>query len=152
MGGVRDDKMYEDFWYDEKNVEKAMIEWVKSKEFKIMPETHKLHGVDIEAWNNKTRRYWFIEVKGYPRKKKSMHAQKQEWFIASLGQIMKRMRQKNGKYGVAFPDFEFYERKSLELPMIARSRLKLNIFLIGKDKEIKQLTPKSNKFKKVGIK
>ncbi|MBI2452361.1 hypothetical protein HYV50_04785 [Candidatus Pacearchaeota archaeon] len=79
-----------------------------------MPETYRRHGVDIEAWNNKTRRYWFIEVKGYPRKKPSMNAQKQEWFVASLGQIIKRMRQKNGKYAVAFPDFEFYEKKSLE--------------------------------------
>ena len=139
--------MYDKFWYDEKNVEKVMIEWVESKGFKIMPETHRLHGVDIEAWNNKTRRYWFIEVKGYPRKKPSMNAQKQEWFNCSLGQIIKRMRQKNGKYAVAFPDFEFYEKKSLELPLIARKRLKLNIFLIGEDKKIRQLTPNSMKFK-----
>lgn len=123
------------------------MSWVESKGFKLMPETFRIQGVDIEAWNSKRRRYWFIEVKGYPREKASMHAQKQEWFIASLGQIMKRMRQKNGKYGIAFPDYEFYEKKSLELPKIARSRLKLNIFLVGEDKRIRQLTPKSNKFK-----
>ena len=141
--------MYDKYWYDEKNVESVMINWVKSKGFKIMPETFKQHGVDIEAWNDKRRRYWFIEVKGYPRKKPSMNAQKQEWFISALGQILKRMRQKNGKYGIAFPDFEFYERKSLELPKIARERLKLNIFLIDKNKKIRQLTPKANKFKRV---
>lgn len=142
-------KMYDKYWYDEKNVEKVMINWVKSKNFKIMPETYKRSGVDIEAWNNKTRRYWFIEVKGYPGKKLSMHAQKQEWFIAAIGQIIKRMRQKNGKYGIAFPNFEFYEKKSLDLPNIARERLKLNIFLIDKNKSIRQLTPKTNKFKEV---
>ena len=114
-----------------------------------MPETYKKHGVDIEAWNNKTRRYWFIEVKGYPRVKPSMHAQKQEWFIACLGQILKRMRQKNGKYAVAFPDIGFYEKKSLELSIIARSRLKLNIFLVNEHKVIRQLTPNSTNFKKV---
>ena len=143
--------MYDKYWYDEKNVEKIMIKWVQSKNFKIMPETYRTQGVDIEAWNNKTRRYWFIEVKGYPRKKQSMHAQKQEWFISAIGQIIKRMRQKNGKYGIAFPDFEFYEKKSIELPIIARERLKLNIFLIGKHKTIKQLTPKASKFKVISL-
>lgn len=141
--------MFEKYWYDEKNVEKVILKWVKSKGFKPMPITYKQKGIDIEAWNHRTRRYWFIEVKGHPRKKASMHAQKQEWFIKALGQIIKRMRQKNGKYGIAFPDFEFYEKKSLELPKIGRSRLKLNIFLITKDKKIRQLTPNSNKFKNI---
>ena len=82
--------MYDKYWYDEKNVEKVMMEWIVSKGFKIMPESYKLHGVDIEAWNDKRRRYWFIEVKGYPRKKASMNAQKQEWFVTAIGQIIKR--------------------------------------------------------------
>jgi hypothetical protein len=139
--------MYNKYWYDEKNVDKVMRAWVQSKGFKLMPETFNLHGVDIRAFSNKMRKYWFIEVKGYPREKASMNAQKQEWFVACVGQIIKRMKQKNGKYGIAFPDFEFYEKKSLELPKIARDRLKLNIFLINKNKNIRQLTPKANKFK-----
>ena len=141
--------MYDKYWYDEKNVEKVMMDWVVSKGFKIMPESHRIHGVDIEAWNDKRRRYWFIEVKGYPRKKASMNAQKQEWFVTAIGQIIKRMRQKNGKYAIAFPDYSFYEKKSIDLPLIARDRLKLNIFLISEDKKVRQLTPKSKKFKQV---
>lgn len=33
VSGARGNKMYDQFWYDEKNVEKVMIEWVKSKGF-----------------------------------------------------------------------------------------------------------------------
>lgn len=162
-------------WYDEENIKKKILNWLEIKGFtKEFGKKDKIHGIDIQRSSQKGCRYWFIECKGSPSKrykkglregkikpKQSISSQKYVWFTTAIGQIALRMKQKNGKYGVAFPDDKqkYFRNKILDNQIrsrvetclkIFRKRTKLHFFLVNKDGKILQLTPNANKFKKVG--
>ncbi len=140
-----------EFWYDEKKIEGVMIDWFKSRGFKIAKETYTRGGVDIKAIGEES--IYLVEVKGYPRPKSKnvlRNAQKRAWFLFAIGQICTRMGStpRNVKYALVFPDFDYYETRSLKLKL-GRQRLGLEIFLINEKRELRKLAPNSNKFEKL---
>ena len=163
-------------WKEEKNIVRIMKRYLLNIGFKSIGEfqEEKLHGVDICMINKKTRRYWFIECKGFPSKnykkgnrvgeKKSsqtLKAQRYSWITTAIGQIAIRMKQKNGKYGIALPYNPYYINKVLDIHenktpeyqrtymSIFRKRSKVYFFFINKKKEIWQVSPDSKKLKKL---
>jgi len=141
--------MVKEYWYDEKNIERVMIEWFESQGFGIDRETYKRGGIDIKAIKREI--VYLVEVKGYPRPKKnnnSRNAQKRNWFTYAVGQICTRMERENDwniNYALAFPDFKYYETKALKIKN-ARKRLGLEIFLVSEFGRLRKLAPDSNRF------
>lgn len=159
-------------WYDENEIKTAMKKWLNKKGFSINVEKNDMtHGVDIQKRSKMGCRYWFIEAKGYPSKtykkgkktgreksQSSIKAQRYSWFTTVIGQIALRMKQKNGKYGIAFPYIDYFKDKILDQNKMEnkerhthiklfRKRTKLHFFLIDKQKKIHHLTPTAKKFK-----
>ena len=129
-----------------------MENYLESKKYKIKEtQSRGKHGIDIEAKQN-SGPYYFIEVKG------CIKGHPYGQLIDALGQILLRMRQKKGHYGVALPADSYFTEKNrmghkylTDYLSQARGRLKLEIFLVTKKEEILKLTPECKKFKKVKV-
>jgi hypothetical protein len=106
------------------------------------------HGVDITARHLKHQYYLFVECKGYPRKGDNEGAQRENWFVAVLGQILLRMRQKNACYVVALPDHPFYRKRIFSRGIrTAREWLGLWFFLVKRDGSVLWLGAKHKAFR-----
>ncbi len=118
-------------WPSEAFVLNAVRAALKRRGFKLHPKRSlHAHGVDITAQHPKHRYYLFVECKGYP-KGYSEGAQRDNYFLMILGQILLRMRQKNAYYGVALPDHPFYRKRIISHEFrLARRWLGLWFFLV----------------------
>lgn len=104
------------------------------------------HGVDIVGQHPKHRHYIFVECKGYPTGY-SETAQRDNYFLAVVGQILLRMRQKNAWYALALPDHPFYRKRILSAEMRRAARwLGLWFFLVGNDGVVHRVTASGTKF------
>lgn len=104
------------------------------------------HGADIVGRHPRHRHYIFVECKGYPTGY-SETAQRENYFLAVLGQILLRMRQKNAYYAVALPDHPFYRKRILSAEIRRAARwLGLWFFLVGRDGVVHRVTASGIKF------
>lgn len=134
-------------WPNEAFIINAVRKALVKKGFKLHPiRPLYAHGVDITARHLKHRYYIFIECKGYP-KGYSETAQRDNYFLMVLGQILLRMRQRNAYYGVALPDHPFYRKRILSDDFrLAREWLGLWFFLVDRDGGVQQLSAKGRSF------
>jgi len=134
-------------WPNEAFIANAVRKALVKKGFKPQPvRSLHAHGADIVARHPKHRYYIFIECKGYP-KGYSETAQRHNYFLAVLGQILLRMRQRNADYGVALPDHPFYRERILNDDFqIAREWLGLLFFLVGRGGQVQRLSAKGRSF------
>ena len=134
-------------WPSEVFVLNAVRAALERKGFKLHPKRSlHAHGVDITARHPKHRYYLLVECKGYP-KGYSEGAQRDNYFLMILGQILLRMRQKNAYYAVALPDHPFYRKRSLSPSFrLAREWLGLWFFLVKQDGSILRLDAKRKAF------
>ncbi len=121
-------------WPSEAFVLDTLREALVRKGFKLYPRRSlHAHGVDITARHPKHRYYLFVECKGYPYGY-SEQAQRDNYFLMILGQILLRMKQKNAYYAVALPDHPFYRKRILSPSLrLAREWLGLWFFLVRRD-------------------
>ena len=104
------------------------------------------HGADIVGWHRKHRHYIFVECKGYPTSH-SQTAQRGNYFLAVLGQILLRMRQENAYYAVALPDHPFYRKRILSVEMRRAARwLGLWFFLVSHGGVVQRATASAVRF------
>lgn len=104
------------------------------------------HGADVVGYHPRYRHYIFVECKGYPTGY-SETAQRDNYFLSVLGQIILRMRQKNAYYTVALPDHPFYRRRILSAEMRRAARwLGLWFFLVDSDGVVRRATASAVKF------
>ncbi len=135
-------------WPSEAFVTQAVWKALKRKGFKPHPQKSlHAHGVDITARHPTHRYYIFVECKGYP-KGYSEGAQRDNYFLMILGQILLRMRQKNAYYAVALPDHDFYRERILSRDFRwARKWLGLWFFLVKCDGRVLWLDAKRKAFR-----
>jgi hypothetical protein len=111
------------------------------------PRSLRTRGVDISARHPRFRHHIFVECKGYPTGY-SEAAQRDNYFLAILGQILLRMRQKNAYYAVALPDHPFYRKRILAQGLrLARRWLGLWFFLVKPNGTILHLDAVRSAFK-----
>ena len=104
------------------------------------------HGADIVGRHPKHRRYIFVECKGYPTGN-SEGAQRENYFLAVLGQILLRRKQENGYYAVGLPEHPFYRKRILSAEMRRAARwLGLWFFLVDDGGVVHRATASGMKF------
>ena len=134
-------------WPTESFISRTVRKALERKGFKLHPRRSlHAHGVDITAYHPRNRYYLFVECKGYP-KGNSETAQRDNYFLMVLGQILLRMRQKNAYYVVALPDHPFYRKRILNPEFrLAKEWLGLWFFLVKRDGSISWIGSKRRIF------
>lgn len=126
-------------------LQERIIIYLKQKGYIITKHASgKTHGVDIKAYHPKLRRYYFVEVKAEPKStSKSKHAMRENYFVGVLGEIICRMIQKHGRYALGLPKNDSYIKKTNKIPERIRKLLKLDIFFVDKQGNVKVLKSKT---------
>jgi hypothetical protein len=134
-------------WLSEPYVVELMRNALQSYGYKLHAERPMTaHGADIVGRHPRDRHYIFVECKGYPTGD-SEGAQRDNYFLAVLGQILLRMRQENAYYAIALPDHPFYTKRILRAEMRrARRWLGLWFFLVGRGGVVRRLTASGTAF------
>lgn len=124
---------------DEEVVRSRVIEWLNrnrySRELRIRAGHER--GPDIRVLHDTSATYFIVEAKGDPSKRVKYPAQARYLnFSHCLGQILQRMKYKNARYGVAFP--ESYLSLVRGLPWQVCKNIGLEIFIV-RDKSVQLL-------------
>ena len=128
----------------EENVESTLINYLVNKGFKInKKETEKRSGPDIVTYkHNELGFRYVIECEGEPKKENPSYAQLYNYFIYGLGQIVLRMKNKEDRYALAFPDTIFFKNRLTLIPARILNLLNLEFFFIGEDKKTEHFSTK----------
>jgi hypothetical protein len=125
---------------NENTVVERTIKYLQDKGWTIK-EKHLGHEqkVDIKAFHPKNRRYYYIEAKGDPGKdSKSAGAQKENYFISALGEIVLRIKsEKAPLYGIALP--ESYEQKLKKIDKKVMKRLNLHFLIVRENGKVNDI-------------
>lgn len=87
----------------------------------------RVRGIDIDARRAGDR--LIIEAKG----EAPAGPQQVNYFLGALGELIQRMDDPTAQYGLALPDHPQYRGLVDRLPALARERLGLEVFFIGRD-------------------
>jgi hypothetical protein len=92
------------------------------------------HGIDIDA--HRDGRRWIIEAKGSGKS----GAQRSNYFVGALGELMQRANDPKADYGLALPDLDQYRRLWERLPALAKRRMRLSALFVSDDGVVTQDT------------
>ena len=111
----------------EDEVKAAVRHHLAAEGFEVVIAWGRTRGIDIEALHPDGRRY-VIEAKA------EVHLQPQQanYFIGALGELVQRMGDSGATYGLALPDNPQYRGLVLRLPPLARTKLGLVVFWVGR--------------------
>lgn len=119
-------------------VQKAIINWLKNKKYRIRRDTYQLFGVDIKAYNYAGEHY-YVECRGQAKGESSLD------FCMGLGQLLLRMNKKiepRVHYGFGLPKTKHFQRqyeKFLKLPLKLRRSLKIRFLFVSKKGRITEI-------------
>ncbi len=120
---------------NEDKVKEYVEQWLKNEKGykKVDVNYGRKQGIDIKAYAQENIGEWVIEVKGSGNNKKKypQNARYNNYFIGVLGELLQRMDKKDSKYSIALPLYHKYERLWKELPLEAKTRLKLSIIFVN---------------------
>src|SRR5712691_6894957 len=86
-------------------------------------------GIDIDARGPAGR--LVVEAKG----EVASQPQKTNYFLNALGELVQRMSDQDASYGLALPDNTTFKGLVTRLPDLARERMRLPVFFVGRDGE-----------------
>jgi hypothetical protein len=112
----------------EDEVKEAVRAYLSTLGFDDAVAWGRVPGIDIYARHTDGRRY-VIEAKAEVGKN---GAQKVNYFIGMLGELVQRMDDANASYGIALPDNRQYRGLVERLPGLAKDRLHLSVFWVSR--------------------
>jgi len=111
----------------EDEVKRLLARHLEKQGFQVKVCYGRAQGPDLVAWQESER--LVVEVKG-PGKYPQMRV---NFFLAVLGEILRRMSDPNARYAIAFPDHPQYWRLWNSLSAWAKQCLRLTAFFVGED-------------------
>jgi len=112
----------------EDEVKAAVKEHLEEQGYTVSVAWGRMRGIDIEAVGPRGR--FLIEAKG----EVASQAQKTNYFLGALGELLQRMSDERAIYGLAFPDNGTYRGLVDRLPGLAKRRLGLWVLLVRRSK------------------
>jgi len=119
--GARSDLLGED------EVKTALKAYLEAGGYHVEVAWGRTRGIDIDATKPGSR--LIIEAKGQV----ALQPQQVNYFLGALGELVQRMGDAEADYGLALPDDRQYIGLVDRLPALARERLRLRVWFVGRD-------------------
>lgn len=119
--------------FSEDEIKQVLNGYLKSKGWNTQIAMGKNHGIDIDAYKDKSR--WIIEVKGCG----SRDAMRVNYFLAILGETLQRMNDPNAKYSIALPDLKQFRNLWDRLPRLAKDRTGITALFVDNDGRVDEV-------------
>lgn len=110
----------------EDEVKGAVRDHLVSQGFEVAVAWGRVRGIDLEAHHFDERRY-VVDAKGEAG---TSGAQRVNYFLGVIGELVQRMDDAEASYGIALPDNRQYRGLVDRLPGLAKERLRLAVFWV----------------------
>jgi biotin operon repressor len=111
----------------EDQVKQAIKDHLENDGYDVTVMWGRDRGIDIDARGPRGR--LVLEAKG----EVASQPQQTNYFLGALGELIQRMSDEEGGYGLALPDNSVYRGLVSRLPSLARERLRLRVFFVARD-------------------